>query len=96
MAIKIDAVDEFKKNTGLSLHEQYMKHHPQILSSFEDEMEKYWGNKWKANTTIGKLRTVLLHPPGKEFLSIGKPTPWPPHESSLSAWRMSYKPKDLT
>ena len=88
-------IDEFKEKTGMTLHEQYMKHHPQILSEFEDEMPKIWGKKWKANTTIGKLRTVLLHRPGKEFLSIGKPTPWLPHDSSLSAWRMSYKPTDL-
>jgi N-dimethylarginine dimethylaminohydrolase len=88
--------DEFKENTGLSLHEQYMKYHPQVLSEFEDEMPRLWGKRWKANTTIGKLRTVLLHRPGREFLSVGKPTPWPPHDSSLSAWRMSYKPRNLT
>jgi N-dimethylarginine dimethylaminohydrolase len=35
---------------------------------------------------------VLLHRPGKEFLSVGKPTPWPPHLSSLEGWRMSFKP----
>ena len=89
-------VDMFKENTGLSLHEQYVKHHPQVLSGFEEEMPKYWGKKWKANTTIGKLRTVLLHRPGKEFLSVGKPTPWPPHSADLAAWRMSWKPKDLS
>ena len=88
-------VDEFKKNTGLDLHEMYMKHHPQIYSGFEEEMPKYWGKRWKANTTIGKLRTVLLHRPGKEFLSVGKPTPWPPHSSDLGAWRMSWKPVNL-
>ncbi len=84
--------DHFKENTGLSLHEQYMKFHPQVLSDFEDEMEKYWGRKWKANTNVGKLRMVLVHRPGKEFLSVGKPTPWAPHDSSLAAWRMSFKP----
>ena len=87
--------DHFKENTGLSLHEQYMEHHPQILSNFEDEMEKYWGRKWKANTNVGKLRMILLHRPGKEFLSVGKPTPWAPHKSSLPAWRMSWKPENL-
>jgi N-dimethylarginine dimethylaminohydrolase len=95
LMVKYPIYDEFKEKTGLSLDEQYMKHHPQVLSKFEDEMEKLWGKKWKANTTIGKLRTVLLHRPGKEFLSVGKPTPWPPHDSSLAAWRMSYKPEDL-
>ena len=88
--------DEFKNNTGLNLHEQYMKYHPQELTEFEDEMPKYWGKKWKANTSIGKLRTVLLHRPGKEFLNVGTPTPWQPHSSDLGAWRMSWKPKDLT
>lgn len=87
---------EFKEKAGDPLHDQYMKYHPQVLSQFEDEMEKYWGKKWKANTTIGKLRTVLLHRPGKEFLSIGQPTPWPPHHTSLGAWRMSFKPENLT
>jgi len=84
--------DHFKEKTGLTLREQYLKYHPQILCDFEDEMERYWGRKWKANTNIGKLRMVLLHRPGKEFLSIGKPTPWAPHDSSLGAWRMSFKP----
>ena len=89
------AVDEFKKNTGLDLHEMYMRYHPQVYSDFEEEMPKYWGNRWKANTSIGKLRTVLLHRPGKEFLSVGSPTPWPPHSSDLGAWRMSWKPESL-
>ncbi len=84
--------DLFKKNTGLSLHEQYMKFHPQVLSDFGEELEKYWGRKWRANTNVGKLRIVLVHRPGKEFLSVGKPTPWPPYDSSLAAWRMSFKP----
>lgn len=84
--------DLFKKNTGLSLHEQYMKFHPQVLSDFGEELEKCWGRKWRANTNVGKLRMVLVHRPGKEFLSVGKPTPWPPHESSLASWRMSFKP----
>ncbi len=88
-------IDLFKKNTGLDLHQQYMKYHPQVLSEFEEELPQYWGKKWKANTTIGKLRTVLLHRPGKEFLSVGTPTPWSPHSSDLSAWRMSWKPTDL-
>jgi N-dimethylarginine dimethylaminohydrolase len=64
----------------------------QLLSDFGDEMEKLWGRKWKANTSVGKLRMVLLHRPGKEFLSVGKPTPWPPHKSSLGAWGMVEKP----
>ncbi len=74
------------------LKEMYQKWHLQVLSDFEDEMPKYWGRKWKANTTIGKLRTVLLHRPGPEFLSVGNKTPWPPHGDSLAAWRMTFKP----
>jgi N-dimethylarginine dimethylaminohydrolase len=87
-----EEIDCFKINTGLSLHEQYMKYHPQVLSDFGKEIEKYWGRRWKANTNVGKLRMVLLHRPGEEFLSVGKPTPWPPNDSSLGAWRMSFKP----
>ena len=86
------AEDKFKDETGLTLREMYQKHHPQVLADFEDEMPKYWGRKWKANTNVGKLRMVLVHRPGNEFLSVGKPTPWPPHGTSLGAWRMSFKP----
>ena len=64
----------------------------QMLTDFEEDMPRYWGRKWKANTSIGKLRMVMLHKPGKEFLSVGKPTPWPPHETSLEAWGMHEKP----
>ena len=64
----------------------------QMLTDFEDDMPRYWGRKWKANSTIGKLRMVMLHKPGKEFLNVGKPTPWAPHESSLEAWGMHEKP----
>ena len=70
----------------------YHQWHPQVLSDFEDDMPKYWGRKWKANTTIGKLRMILLHRPGPEFLNVGTPTPWPPHGDSLAAWRMTFKP----
>ena len=86
------AEDKFKDETGLTLREMYQKHHPQVLADFEDEMPKYWGRKWKANTNVGKLRMVLVHRPGNEFLSVGKPTPCPPHGTSLGAWRMSFKP----
>lgn len=82
----------FKERTGETLDETYQKYHPQIPTTFKKDLEKYWGRRWKANTTIGKLRMVLLHRPGKEFLSVGKPTPWPPHNSSLGAWRMAFKP----
>jgi N-dimethylarginine dimethylaminohydrolase len=86
------AEDKFKEETGLTLREMYQKYHPQVLADFEDEMLTYWGRKWKANTNVGKLRVVLVHRPGKEFLSVGNPTPWPPHDNSLGAWRMSFKP----
>jgi N-dimethylarginine dimethylaminohydrolase len=84
--------DYFKEKTSESLDEIYQKYHPQIPTTFEEEVPKYWGRRWQANTTVGKLRMVLLHRPGKEFLSVGKPTPWPPHLSSLGDWRMSFKP----
>ena len=74
------------------LTDMYTRLHPQVHTTFEEDMPKFWGGKWKANTTIGKLRTVLVHRPGKEFLSVGKKTPWPPYESSLAAWRMTFKP----
>ena len=85
-------MSEAEKEPAKALFEMYSKYHPQILSEFEDEMPKYWGRKWKANTSIGKLRMVLLHRPGKEFLTVGKPTPWPPHGDSLMAWRMGFEP----
>lgn len=83
--------DRFKKNTGLSLREQYIKYHPQLTNSFEDDLEKIWGRKWKANTNVGKLRMVMLHRPGPEFQQVGKPTPWAPHGTSLPHWRVSEK-----
>ena len=83
--------DYFKEKTGLSLREQYHRLHPQVLSCFGDDMVEVWGRKWKANTNVGKLRVALLHRPGPEFLQVGNPTPWPPHEDSLAAWRMSEK-----
>jgi len=83
--------DYFKERTGLSLREQYVKHHPQVLSGLENDMEWVWGRRWKANTNVGKLRVVLLHRPGKEFLTVGKPTPWAPHGRGLPEWRVSEK-----
>jgi len=81
-----------ERSPAEKLREMYHKWHPQVLSDFEEEMPRYWGRRWKANTTIGRLRMVLLHRPGKEFLTVGKPTPWPPNGSSLEAWRMPFKP----
>jgi len=83
--------DYFKEKTGLSLREQYLKYHPQVLSSFEEELKRIWGRKWKANTNVGRLRMVLLHRPGPEFETVGQKTPFPPYESHLAAWRMAEK-----
>ncbi len=83
--------DSFKKNTGLSLREQYLKYHPQILSDFGEEMKKVWGREWKSNTNVGKLRVVLLHRPGKEFENVGNTTPFPPYTDHLGGWRMNEK-----
>ena len=84
--------DYYKEKTGETLDEMYERYAPQIVTDLEEDMEKYWGRKWKANTNVGKLRMVLLHRPGKECLSVGQPTPWPPYLNSLGAWRMAFKP----
>ncbi|WP_161606828.1 hypothetical protein [Natronorubrum tibetense] len=86
-----DKVEQYKESEN-KLDETYKQLHPQVHSDFEDEMPKYWGEDWTANTTIGKLQTALLHKPGEEFLNVGEETPWPPHESSLEAWRMTENP----
>jgi N-dimethylarginine dimethylaminohydrolase len=86
-----ERAEEYKESEE-QLEEIYNELHPQVLSSFEDEMPKYWGENWKANTTVGKLRTALLHKPGEEFTQVGEETPWPPDESSLAAWRMTEDP----
>lgn len=65
------------------LEEVYEKWHPQLKTRFEDEVEKYWGRRWGANTEIGRLRMVLLHRPGEEINSIKAP---------LEAWRYTEKP----
>ena len=65
------------------LTEIYNRLHPQILSDFEEEMPSYWGSSWKSNTTIGKLRTVLVHRPGKEFLTVGRRPPGLPMRAVL-------------
>ena len=91
MSVIEKKTEEYRQSAS-ELHDIYNRLHPQVLSEFEQEMPKYWGRRWKANTTIGKLRTVLLHRPGNEFLSVGTPTTWPPYESSWAAWRMTEKP----
>jgi len=65
------------------LGEIYEKWHPPLKTCFEDEVEKYWGRPWGANTEIGRLRMVLLHRPGEEINSIKPP---------LEAWRYAEKP----
>jgi N-dimethylarginine dimethylaminohydrolase len=63
--------------------EVYEKWHPKLKTRFEDEVEKYWGRCWGANTEIGRLRTVLLHKPGEAINSIKPP---------FEAWRYTEKP----
>ena len=65
------------------LDEIYEKWHPPIKTRFEDEVEKYWGRRWCANTEIGRLRMVLLHRPGEEINTIKPP---------FEAWRYTEKP----
>ena len=71
------------ENLWLKLDEMYQKYHPQVPTTFEDEIGKYWGNTWKANTEIGRLRMVMLHNPGEEIKSIKPP---------YSKWRYFKKP----
>jgi N-dimethylarginine dimethylaminohydrolase len=92
MRLKEEYFREISDETLNVTDVQGLTMYPQILSDFGDEVETYWGRKWSANSCIGKLRMIMLHRPGKEFLSVGKPTPWPPHDSSLAAWRMTFKP----
>jgi N-dimethylarginine dimethylaminohydrolase len=84
--------DYYRENTGDSYGDMLHKYHPQVLSDFEEEMERWWKRRWRANNPTGKLRMVLLHRPGREFLSVAKPTPWPPHASHLGAWRQAEMP----
>jgi len=49
--------------------------HPTIVP-LEDEVEKYWGKRWGANSEIGRLRTTLVHRPGEELKAIDDSTRW--------------------
>ena len=66
--------------------------HPRVLSEFREEMPRYWGRRWKANTTIRRLRMVLLHRPGREFQKRRLAHTLQPHGSSLEALRMAHRP----
>ena len=92
MTVEKNVEDYYREATGDSYGDMLQKYHPQIVSDFDNELEKWWGRKWKANNPTGKLRMVLLHRPGKEFLSVGQPTPWAPHEKHLGAWRQAEIP----
>lgn len=37
-------------------------------------MEKVWGDQWSVTSEIGKLRSVLMHRPGKEIEGITDPS----------------------
>ncbi|MFQ6075907.1 MAG: dimethylarginine dimethylaminohydrolase family protein [Candidatus Bathyarchaeia archaeon] len=74
-----ETIQEHKKR----LAQIYRRLHPPLKTRFEDEVEKYWGREWKANTEIGRLRMVLLHRPGEEINSIQPP---------LERWRYTEKP----
>ena len=82
--------DYYRENTGDSYGDMLHKYHPQVLSDFEEEMEGWWGRRWKANNPTGKLRMVLLHRPGGEFLSVGKPTPGRPTQA---IWAPGARPR---
>ena len=65
--------DSFKKNTGLSLREQYLKYHPQVLSDFGDEMGTVWGSL--GGDSMGFLGEPHLPPHGQPATASS----WPPH-----------------
>jgi N-dimethylarginine dimethylaminohydrolase len=68
---------------ALELHRIYEDFHPPIKTRFEDEVEKYWGRSWGANTEVGRLRMVMLHRPGEEMKSVQPP---------LERWRYTEMP----
>lgn len=43
------------------------------LNSFYQDMPKVWGANWSVTSEIGKLRSVLVHRPGKEIENITNP-----------------------
>ena len=61
----------------------YSEYHPPLTASFEQDVDQYWGRSWGVSTEVGKLKTVLLHKPGEEILSITEP---------LVQWRYTEKP----
>ena len=71
-------------DNDLRLDAMYLSDHPQIPTSFEEEIREYWGRDWKCNTEIGRLRMVMMHRPGEEIKSIT-----PPYEK----WRWLEEPR---
>ena len=65
------------------LSEIYKKYHPPLKTRFNEEVKRYWGERWGVNTEVGRLRMVLMHKPGDEINSINKP---------YEKWRYTYKP----
>ena len=44
------------------------------LHTFREDLEKVWGDQWSVTSEIGKLRSVLMHRPGKEIEGITDPS----------------------
>ena len=44
------------------------------LHTFREDLEKVWGNQWSVTSEIGRLRSVLMHRPGKEIEGIEDPS----------------------
>ncbi len=61
----------------------YAQYHPPLTARFEEDLEEYWGRRWGVSTEVGRLRSVLVHRPGREILSIQEP---------LARWRYTEKP----
>lgn len=44
------------------------------LHTFREDLEKVWGSQWSVTSEIGRLRSVLMHRPGKEIEGIKDPS----------------------
>ncbi|MBI2303680.1 MAG: hypothetical protein HYU86_02905 [Chloroflexi bacterium] len=60
-----DVADRLKKIPG---YQPGMPAHRMDEVTFMDELELMWGRKWGAQSSIGELRTVLVHRPRQEGL----------------------------
>lgn len=50
----------------IPFYKRGMPHKPIFDVDFLDEVKETWGEKWGINSAFGKIRKVLVHPPGDE------------------------------